>query len=110
DLAGKRFGNLVVVCEDGRDRHGAVMWSCRCDCGRSVRTRGSRVASGKTKSCGCEAVKAAAIRCETHGMSKTELYARWRSMLHRCTNRRSRHYRNYGGRGIVVCDQWRGDF
>ncbi len=31
-------------------------------------------------------------------------------MIDRCTNEKSPHYRNYGGRGITVCDRWRDDF
>jgi hypothetical protein len=41
-----------------------------------------------------------------HGMSDSRLYLVWQSMLSRCRNPRNRQYRDYGGRGIIVCDRW----
>lgn len=35
------------------------------------------------------------------------LYARWRAMINRCTNKNIKNYRNYGGRGIMVCERWK---
>lgn len=34
------------------------------------------------------------------------LYSTWASMLDRCRNTRNPCYKNYGGRGIYVCDRW----
>lgn len=42
----------------------------------------------------------------THGMSKTSTYESWKSMIKRCTNSNHKDYRNYGGRGIKVCERW----
>jgi hypothetical protein len=44
------------------------------------------------------------------GKSNHPLYSCWRSMIYRCTNPSYHHWRDYGGRGIVVCDRWLGDF
>lgn len=52
DLTGKRFGRLVVICEDGR-KNGRVLWKCKCDCGNIVYVMTSDLINGKTKSCGC---------------------------------------------------------
>ena len=41
-----------------------------------------------------------------HGMSRTPTHESWRSMKQRCNNPRSTAYRNYGGRGITVCERW----
>lgn len=52
-------------------------------------------------------VRNAAIRTSTtHGKSKSPLYIRWRAMRARCQNKKSKHYRNYGGRGIFICERW----
>lgn len=37
-------------------------------------------------------------------------YQTWHTMIARCYNERHPHYQRYGGRGIRVCDRWRGDF
>ena len=41
-----------------------------------------------------------------HGKSKTSEYRVWRSMIYRCYNQKCRNYRDYGARGIRVCDRW----
>lgn len=35
------------------------------------------------------------------------LYGRWRSMIDRCQNPQNTSWKDYGGRGITVCDRWR---
>lgn len=41
-----------------------------------------------------------------HGLSRTRVHRIWKSMLWRCRNKNARCFRNYGGRGIKVCDRW----
>lgn len=58
DLMGKRFGKLVVVdylgSEYQRGLSGtSIIWGCKCDCGGASATRGARLMTGRTKSCGC---------------------------------------------------------
>ena len=109
NIVGRRFGKLLVISEDGRDRHGATMWHCQCDCGVTTRVRGPSLIAGTTRTCGC-GVAARAAQPRTHGQSKMPLYLRWRSMLERCRNPKKTEYKNYGGRGIAVCERWRTSF
>lgn len=37
-------------------------------------------------------------------------YQAWKDMNQRCYNPRSQRYKNYGGRGIEVCPQWRSNY
>jgi hypothetical protein len=37
-------------------------------------------------------------------------YAAWASMIGRCTNLSHANFKYYGGRGITVCERWRGSF
>lgn len=106
ELAGKRFGRLLVIEESSKDAHGAYMWSCRCDCGVTTSVRGSHLKSGVTRSCGCGAREALQASLVTHGMTDTPLYQRWRSMINRVSLPANKHYRNYGGRGIKACNRW----
>lgn len=39
-------------------------------------------------------------------ISSTRLYGIWEHIIQRCENPNDRNYKNYGGRGIGVCDAW----
>lgn len=54
DIAGKRFGMLTAITEDGRGNGGKIYWRCLCDCGAEKRVRGTDLRHGNTKSCGCQ--------------------------------------------------------
>jgi len=43
---------------------------------------------------------------ETHGMKKHELYNTWSGMIHRCSSPKNRYYKDYGGKGVTVCERW----
>lgn len=47
---------------------------------------------------------------EKHGKARTPIYIIWRSIVQRCTNKNCASYKDYGGRGITMCDSWRNSF
>lgn len=53
DLAGQRFGRLMVVHDTGRRVGNNVVWLCRCDCGREREVQRNHLLSGSARSCGC---------------------------------------------------------
>lgn len=65
---------------------------------------------GHTQSCGCIRKETAAALKLSHGQApknhKTKTYQRWRGIKQRCTNPKHISYKNYGGRGITVCERW----
>src|SRR3954452_2152147 len=93
---------------DSRGR--VIVLECRCACGSTVWVDKARFLSGKTRSCGCLIADTAAKVGLSHGMSKTITYRRWIGIRRRCHDSNTEAYRNYGGRGIVVCDRWRYSF
>lgn len=109
DMVGKRFGRLVAI-----ERAGSVddkaMWRFRCDCGKEVVLPGSRARSGGAKSCGCQRSDSAKLMNRKHGMAHTLAYKRWESIRQRCFNPKNPSYKNYGGRGITMCDEWVNSF
>lgn len=105
DLQGRVFGGLSVLQEDGRDGS-KVKWLCRCACGQETSIRGTHLTAGKVMSCGCRRAQNIADAKVRHGASGTRVYRIWSGMLQRCTNPNSAAWKNYGGRGIAVCEQW----
>ena len=107
DLAGKRFGKLVVLFREPQNNAcNKVVWRCRCDCGNETVVIGSRLYTGKTKSCGCLIAERTIERNTKHGFCHTRIYRIWQNMLCRCENRHNRDWEDYGGRGITVCQEW----
>lgn len=106
DLTGQKFGMLTVIKRMPNNDNNKVVWLCKCDCGKETVVIGSRLFTGKTKSCGC-LIKESTIRRSTkHGFSTTHLYNTRLNMINRCVNPKNKSYDYYGGRGIKVCDEW----
>lgn len=103
DLTGQRFGRLVVNKIMSKDKNNKIMWLCGCDCGKETVVRGSDLKNGKVRSCGCLHDEGNRLK---HGHSGTKTYKAWYDMKRRCNNKRHRHYKDYGGRGITVCPRW----
>ena len=106
DLTGKKFGRLTVMSRAKNSKGGKARWLCRCECGNECIVHSSSLKSGNTKSCGCIRREVSHDKAVTHGMSKTPLFAVWWAMLSRCNNPNNHSYKNYGARGIKVCDEW----
>lgn len=98
-MIGARSGLLEVIADAGT-KNGKAVWSCKCDCGNEIAVSGDSLRQGQF-SCGCSRPGK-----KTHGGSDTREYRIWGGMLQRCTNRNNRAFKNYGGRGIEVCERW----
>ena len=53
DIAGQRFGKLVVLSFSHSDKRGKSHWLCKCDCGNKKIISGDSLQQGHTRSCGC---------------------------------------------------------
>lgn len=103
DITGMKFGRLTALKKDHVNEKGAHYWECLCDCGNIKVVAKGHLLSGKIKSCGCLAKE---NHVGTHFESKTRLYKCWRSMKERCILPSVERYKNYGGRGIKICEPW----
>ena len=114
DLTGQRFGRLVVMECAGRNPWGNALWFCKCDCGSQKIVASQLLLDGRTQSCGCLhsefCLTKLKARNTTHGMKHSPEWSIWHSMKSRCYNPKWPGYKNYGGRGIYICEEWRNDF
>lgn len=85
-------------------------WDCICECGNKGVIDEKTLISGESKSCGClrkeMATEWGKVRRYKHGLSSHPLLNIWSGMIQRCTNPKASGYNNYGGRGVMVCDEW----
>lgn len=107
DITGQRFGRLTVTEFCGRDSKGRMLWKCRCDCGTEKVVLANKLLTGRTKSCGCLRNELSKERMTRHGMYGTRLYHIWANMIQRCSNPKNISYQYYGGKGIIVCEEWK---
>ncbi len=106
---GDVFNYLTVLREDGRSRN-RIIWLCKCICGNDTNVITYQLKSGKTKSCGCLRVETIKKIRTTHGKSNTNEYSIWSDIIKRTTNKNADSYKDYGNRGIKMCDEWRNSF
>lgn len=107
DITGQVFGKLTVLEKRGQNERSESLWLCKCECGKEVIIRGRGLRSGNANTCGY------CLRCKRnykHGGYKTLAYKSWTSMKYRCYEPTNNRYKDYGGRGIQVCDRWLNSF
>ena len=75
-------------------------------CGEEFRTQTSRVKNKYIKSCGCYKKRRTSETHKTHGLQNTRIYKIWSTLKGRVLNPKNKAYKDYGGRGITLCDEW----
>lgn len=103
---GETFGAWTVVADAGKDSHGTPMLRVRCSCGREATRTTYAIVHGKSASCRtCANIK------HGHGCNgaRSAEYSAWMKMISRCYSPHDISFALYAGRGIGVCDEWRGD-
>lgn len=112
DIRGNKYGRLTAISPVGQDKRRNVLWLCKCDCGNECVRAVSELGKRGNHSCGClakEHLHEMSKQNVTHGMTRTRVYGCYKGMMSRCYRKKDIHYNAYGKRGIVVCDEWRGN-
>lgn len=116
-IIGEKFGILTVIkqVESHKTPSGKISRKvlCECECGNQKEIVFPYLLRGKTQSCGCYRIELTiqkGHKNKKHGQKGTRLYNIWKSMRQRCRDKNTKDYFRYGGRGIVVCDEWKNDF
>lgn len=108
DMTGLQIGRWRVIKQAPSDKRGQAMWVCQCACSNNTISvvRGADLRSGKSLSCGCLHNELLSDIRSTHKKTGTRLYVIWKNMRQRCYNSNHPAYKNYGGRGVSVCQEW----
>lgn len=110
DITGVKFNRLTAIECIGTNKSREKLWKCECECGSISVVRFSALKYGLTKSCGCLQRENARKANTKHGMHNTRLYKIWEDMHNRCYHKSYHAYKHYGGRGVVICNEWKEDF
>lgn len=106
-MIGKKFGQLTILEELPERKRREKVYKCQCECGAITYVIGSSLRNGNTKSCGC---LSKLNHHRTHDKTNTRLYRIYNNMKERCYNKQYQQYKDWGARGITICDEWLNDF
>ena len=106
---GQEFGRWTVIetelwLEYPSDRRKAV--KVRCTCGTERVLTLAALRRGKSESCGCLRQERLLAAVTLHGLTHHPLYGKWKSAMQRCYNPKWPQFKDWGGRGIAVCERW----
>lgn len=104
NIQGQRFGKLVA--QEPHRRESKIVWRCLCDCGAETYVDVGKLRIGNTTSCGCWKKAVLGVSTTKHGHHGTRTYRIWKALRSRCNNPNIPQYKDWGGRGITVCERW----
>ncbi len=105
DFIGKKIGFLTII-DYADKRNGKVRVWCKCDCGKTIKVFIDNLKREHTRSCGCKKGSMISKSKITHGKTHTKLAHIYNQMKARCYYKKNPAYKNYGGRGIKICNEW----
>ncbi len=124
DLGSIRFGRLIAISRAENGSRGKARWHCECMCGKTTEVYATDLLSEHTRSCGCLQIETRSINgkatghmnCHAAHKSQTKhghagdrpsrTYRSWVAMKERCNNKNHKRWKDWGGRGISVCQSW----
>lgn len=110
DMTGQVFGKLTVlgyVPKTEYTNHKQIRVNCICECGNFIEVQTNNLKSGNTTK--CAVCSRYTHNHRSYGLT-SRTYNSWKSMKTRCTNPKAIGYKDYGERGITICDRWLNSF
>lgn len=104
DIVGEKFGSLTVTkdyTQTGERPNRKTKWKCVCECGSELWVDRTALIKRKTPYCD---------KCRPSGRRNESLYHIYYGMKQRCYNPNNPRYKNYGGKGVKICDEWDSDY
>ena len=97
-----QYDSFVVLGDYRKDNHGHVYWKVKCQiCGYETWFVKSKLKTPLN----CKQCSSSSRRYKPEDYTH-QLFQTYQGMIQRCTNPRSKDYKNYGGRGVYVCEEW----
>lgn len=109
DLRNMTFGRLTVLNENPLVKNKQTYWKCKCECGNEKYISARHLKDNTIRSCGClrqEFYNRGIKNNKKHICKNKRLAKILNHMKQRCYNVNAPNYKNYGGRGIKICDEW----
>lgn len=106
---GKKYGQITILEYIGL-KNGRKIILGRCECGTEKEYVLTNLTRNHTKSCGCFIKKFCAERFTTHNLSRHPLNSVWDGIKRRCYQKDTDSYPFYGGKGVIMCQEWLNDF
>lgn len=110
EYIGKVYGLLTIISVDNHTGLNARKCLAKCVCGNYTKAILSNLKNSTTKSCGCYRINFSKTHGETNSLGASKEYNVWHHIKDRCYNSNDEAYKNYGARGIVMCDSWKNSF
>lgn len=111
---GKTFGKLTVLEFVGSVKNGnrkRRYYKCSCNCGGYTTLSSDAISAESTNSCGCLHRQSTKMINYKHGEANvTKENKAWQHIISRCECPTNKKFKNYGGRGIKVCERWRNSY
>ncbi len=109
NLEGQKLGRWTVLkMVDGSY---PIRFLCRCECGKQKEVVSQQLRNGGSTSCGCRRSEVTTKRNTTHGQAcrnkQTPNYITWAHFMARCLDPKHPRFKDYGERGITVCEEWK---
>ena len=92
--------------KNGEIKCAKIYYICQCKCGKIKSVNKDSLEQGKSKSCGCLAGDLCKQNFTKDGTRNGRLYGIYYKMIRRCTNEKDVRFKNYGGKGIKICEEW----
>lgn len=109
-VIGTLFGRWTVISEHEITEKNVRKWLCKCECGLEKWVPVFQLYDGVTKGCCKCKDRDFKLKVTKHSGSNTRLYNIWKAMRSRCYRKKDNKFNIYGGRGILVCEEWKKDF
>ena len=104
DMTPKLIGETYLKYPNGKSKCRLSYGIYECQyCNKEFEAKTNAIKFKNTKSCGCQKINTLGIK---HGLYNNRFYDTWNNIFKRCTNSKHKNYKNYGGRGIIICEEW----